>query len=105
MGAFEKVGFKPLFPNLDVSTKNEDSAQTIADKLFFARAHFAAIESSTILYVYCHKGYIGDSVKLENGYALALKKRIIFSEKTENTTFDGYPEAFISSDHLADLKQ
>lgn len=104
MKAFEKIGFEPLFPYLDVSDKNEDSAQTIPDKLLFARAHFKAIEQSAILYVYCPEGYIGDSVKLDIGYALALKKDIIFSHKTNNPTFDGYPLAFIPHDRLEQCK-
>lgn len=105
MNSFLYLGFFPLFPQIDVSEKDEDSAQNVKEKIAFARAHFEALEKSDILYVFCPDKHIGESVTLEIGYALALKKPIIFSHLTNNPTFDGYPLMCIPPERLAELKQ
>lgn len=75
------AGITALFPNLEYEIQ-EGSADFKAgqiQKVTFD--HFQAIETAGALYVICPGGYIGQSVLLEIGYAVALKKIVCFSEE------------------------
>ncbi len=76
-----------LFPNLN-SGENK-KALTIDTLKSLAQAHFEAIDNSEALYVLCPDGYIGNSVRLEIGYALGRGIPVYYSEATKDPVFDG----------------
>jgi len=55
------------------------------------RHHLSSIEKSDALIVCSPKGYVGASGMLEVGYANALNKRIIFTEKPEEFILNALP--------------
>ncbi len=73
---FNNLGITALFPNLEVTESPRDVQ---SQRRLFAE-HFAAIEAAQLLYVLNKNGYIGNSVKIEIGYALGKGKAVIFSE-------------------------
>ena len=99
----EKLGYQPLFPNLDYSSEDRDVALTIEEKNKLAWDHYRAVEEADAVYFILPGGYIGTSCKIELGYALALKKPIYFSEPTNDMGLDGYPKKFISLDNLIEF--
>lgn len=100
MKNFEKLGYIPLFPNLDYSLKNKNIILTAKKKKQLALDHYKAIEEADIIYFILPEGYMGTSCKIELGYAFALKKPIYFSEPTNDIGLDGYSKKFISTDNL-----
>ncbi len=105
MDRLRQLGQTPLFPNLELNPESEDSAQTIQEKNKFAWDHFKAIEESEAVYFILPAGYMGTSCKLELGYALALKKKIYFSELTDDIGLDGYITKIIALDKLEEFNQ
>lgn len=104
MKELKKMGYTPLFPNLDYGSENKDIALTIEEKNKLAWDHYRAIEEADAAYFILPGGYIGTSCKIELGYALALKKPIYFSEPTNDVGLDGYPKKFIFLDNLVEFK-
>ena len=100
MKKFESIGITPLFPNLDYSTENKDDANTIEEKKRLALEHYVAINEADKVYLITPDGYMGTSLKLELGYAVAKNKPIYFSEPTKDIGLDCYVEEFISIDNL-----
>ncbi|HBY21241.1 MAG: hypothetical protein A2Y24_00595 [Clostridiales bacterium GWE2_32_10] len=100
----ERLGFEALFPNLDYSEENGGVAESQDEKSKLAWDHFKAVEESNAVYFLLPQGYMGTSCKLELGYALALRKDIFFSEKTNDIGLDSYPKAFIDIDNLEYLR-
>jgi nucleoside 2-deoxyribosyltransferase len=100
MEDFEKIGIIPLFPNLDYSTENKDDANTIEEKKRLALEHYAAIDEADKVYLITPDGYMGTSLKLELGYAVAKNKPIYFSEPTNDIGLDCYVVKFIPTDNL-----
>ena len=100
----ERLGFEALFPKLDYSEENGGVAESQDEKSKLAWDHFKAVEESNAVYFLLPQGYMGTSCKLELGYALALRKDIFFSEKTNDIGLDSYPKAFIDIDNLEYLR-
>lgn len=95
-----EAGFVALFPNLDHSAGNEDAALTLEEKKRLALEHYAAIDEADAVYFLAPGGYMGTSLKLELGYALAKGKPIYFSEPTGDVGLDCYPAAFIGIESI-----
>lgn len=100
MKNFEILGITPLFPNLDYSTENKDTANTIEEKKRLALEHYMVINEANKVYLITPGGYMGTSLKLELGYAIAKNKPIYFSEPTNDIGLDCYVEEFITTDNL-----
>ncbi len=100
MGKFESIGIAPLFPNLDYSSENKDDANTIEEKKRLALEHYAAIDEADVVYLITPDGYMGTSLKLELGYAVAKNKPIYFSEPTNDIGLDCYVTDFINTNEL-----
>ena len=99
------LGLEPLCPNVDISSENRDVAETPEAKARLALEHYKAIDGCDIVYFIVPKGYIGTSLKIELGYALALKKPIYFSELTKDMAIDGFATGVISLDNLELFKK
>ncbi len=97
---FETIGIIPLFPNLDYSKENKDDANTIEEKKRLAMEHYLAIEAADKIYLITPEGYMGTSLKLELGYALAKNKPIYFSEPTKDMGLDCYAKEFIPTNNI-----
>ena len=100
MKNFEAIGITPLFPNLDYSSENKDDANTLEEKKRLAIEHYAAIDEAEKVYLLTPEGYMGTSLKLELGYAIAKDKPIYFSEPTNDIGLDCYVREFIPTDDL-----
>ena len=96
----EELGLEPIFPNLDYSEENKDDAHILEEKKRLATEHYEAIDGADIVYLITPDGYMGTSLKLELGYAIAKKKPIYFSEKTNDIGLDCYSVDFIPIDQL-----
>jgi nucleoside 2-deoxyribosyltransferase len=96
----EKLGFDARFPNLMNSDKNVSSARTISDKKKYALTHFRVMEKADVVYFIIQNGYIGNSCKVELGYALALEKPIYFSEKANDIDLDCFVKKIIPINKL-----
>jgi len=96
----KKLGQEPIFPNLDYSKENRDDANTLEEKKRLALEHYEAIDGADVVYLITPDGYMGTSLKLELGYAIAKNKPIYFSEKTNDIGLDCYPVDFIPTDRL-----
>jgi len=97
------LGIEPLFLNLNCNDKNSGKANTMTEKKRLALEHYIAIDKADIVYLITPDGYMGTSVKLELGYAIAKKKDIYFSEPTNDLALDCYVKKFISLDKLSDF--
>lgn len=100
MKDFEVIGITPLFPNLDYSTENKDDANTIEEKKRLALDHYAAIDEADKVYLITPEGYIGTSLKIELGYAIAKNKPVYFSEPTNDIGLDCYVQEFVPVSNL-----
>ena len=67
--------------------------------------HFNKIDESNSLFVVNPGGYIGNSVKVEIGYAKGRGKKIYFLEKTNQPELDCLADDFISVDNLHQLRK
>jgi len=103
MKKLARLGYTPLFPNIDYSPEDRDVALTIEEKKKLAWDHYRAVEEADAVYFILPKGYMGTSCKIELGYALALRKPIYFSEPTNDMGLDGYPKKIISFDNLIEF--
>ena len=100
MSRMQEMGLDPLMPNLYNSNENKDKSSNVEGKYDLAEDHFKAIQEADALYVITPNGYMGSSCKIELGYALALNKRIYFSEPTNEVDLDCFADKFISVDKL-----
>jgi nucleoside 2-deoxyribosyltransferase len=100
-----RLGFAPLFPNLNYSLENKGKEMTIKECNRLACEHYEKIKESDAAYFILPKGYMGTSCKLELGYALALEKPIYFSELTNDMALDGYVKKIIPLDKLSQFKE
>lgn len=98
------LGMTPIFPNLDHGSENKDYAETAEEKKQFALEHYAGIDEADAVYLLTPNGYMGTSMKLELGYAIAKNKPIYFSEPTNDIGLDCYVEKFIPLDGLGLFK-
>jgi len=67
--------------------------------------HLDKIDKSESLLVVNPGGYIGNSVKIEIGYAKGKGKKVYFLEKTNQPELDCLADDFISVDKLHQLKE
>lgn len=100
MEQLRHLGLKPLFPNVDMSSENRDVAETPEEKARLAQEHYKAIEESDAVYLIVPNGYIGTSLKIELGYALASNKPSYFSEPTKDIAIDCFATGIIPLDRL-----
>lgn len=98
------LGMTPLFPNLDQGLENKDYAESAEEKKRLALEHYAAIDEADAVYLLTPDGYMGTSLKLELGYAIAKNKPIYFSEPTKDLGLDCYVEKFIPLSDLGSFK-
>lgn len=89
--AFEKLGIEVLSPKSShVLDSNKDfvvlASDESADPETLERQHLAAIEKADALYLCNPGGYLGDSAKMELGWALALGKPIFRAAPLEDIT-------------------
>ncbi|HCC08235.1 MAG TPA: hypothetical protein DEP72_08790 [Clostridiales bacterium] len=105
MKELECLGFEAIFPNIDYTQENRDVAESIEEKSKLVWAHLKATEQVDAIYFILPNGYMGTSCKIELGYALALKKPIYFSEKTNDDGLDCFPKEFIKLEELDELKR
>lgn len=96
------AGHQGAFPNLDSPQSAEDDP---AVKRQLCEAHFQAIADADALYCLLPGGYMGTSVKIELGYALALRKPVYFSEATHDTGLDCLASGIVPLDALHLLPQ
>ena len=89
------IGITPLFPNLDYSTEDKDDANTMEEKKRLSLEHYAAIDEADRVYLLTPESYMGTSLKLELGYAIAKNKPIYFSEPTNDIGLDCYVKEFV----------
>ena len=92
---FEKAGFEVLAPKKSkiinpgeefvvLEGEEADSPKMIGDR------YLKAISEADILYLVTPKGYLGNSAKMELGFALALHKHIYCSEVVDDATLKLY---------------
>jgi nucleoside 2-deoxyribosyltransferase len=95
-----RLGFQPVFPD----GKSVPAGLSEPDwKAAMAREHYTAMREADAVYFVLPTGYMGTSVILELGYAAALGKPIIFSERTGDVALDHYPQAFVPVENLEKL--
>lgn len=104
MTLMNELGFHPLCPNVNQISENRDVASTPEDKKRMALEHYQAIEECDAVYFIVPEGYIGTSLKIELGYALALKKPIYFSERTNDIAIDSFATGIIPLNKLERFK-
>ncbi len=97
----EDMGIVACFPNLDSGVAKEDVTLDFMVRL--EQEHFEAIKNSEALYVICPGGYVGTLVSVEIGYASALGKPVIFSEKPKDLGLQALASAFIPLDDLGSI--
>ena len=98
MSIFMQNQIDALFPDLDF--KIPDSGMTLEVRKELQNNHFSKISSSEIVYVLTPDKHIGRMVSIEIGYAKALGKRIIFSQKTDNLDLDIFADDFLDVNNL-----
>ncbi|MGL1892181.1 MAG: hypothetical protein OCD02_11185 [Spirochaetaceae bacterium] len=93
MGLFKQNQIVALFPNLDF--KIPDSGMTTEIRKELQNNHFSKIRSSEIIYILAPDKHIGRMVSIEIGYAKALRKKIIFSHRTDQIDLDMFADNFL----------
>jgi len=96
---FKKLGIAYLLPPLNIPQEYETPEMT--QELVIS--HFRNIDKSTSILVVNPKGYFGNSVKVEIGYAKGSGKHIYFLEKSNKPELDCLAEAIIPLDKLYKL--
>ena len=94
------LGLNAVCPNIGDDNINQDKAETKKEKLKFAWDHYKKIETADAVYLINPDGYMGNSCKIELGYALACKKPIYFSERTDSIDLDCYVKKIIPINNL-----
>lgn len=72
-------------------------------KMALTREFLAKIRRSDAIYVINESGYTGRSVCIEAGYAAALGRIIILSERPEEGAVEALSDAVVPVDRIADL--
>ena len=86
---FDKLGFKVLSPKISKPINPEEEfvileSDVTADEERLEKEHLQAIKEASVLYVFNFDGYLGNSVRLEIGYAIGVQKPIYtYEEVTE----------------------
>lgn len=92
---FEKEGVEVLSPKkAKIVNPGEEFAILENDKTtdpkILEESHLEAIAKADALYVVAPQGYLGDSAKMELGFAYALRKPIYCNEKVDDITLKLY---------------
>lgn len=92
---FEKEGFEVLSPKkAKIINPGEEFAilesDETTDPKILEEGHLEAIAEADALYIAAPRGYLGDSAKMELGFAHALRKHIYCSEKVDDVTLRLY---------------
>ncbi|MEK7499671.1 MAG: nucleoside 2-deoxyribosyltransferase [Patescibacteria group bacterium] len=95
-----ELGLQPLCPNVDQISENRDVADSPETKKRLALEYYEAIEKCDAVYFIVPEGYIGTSLKIELGYALALKKPVYFSEPTKDIAIDTFAAGIIPLNNI-----
>lgn len=99
-----QLGINHILPIMDLP-KEAESSEMIPSLVF---NHFKKIDQADVLLVVNPGGYIGNSVKVEIGYAKGRGKEIFFLEKTGLDELDCLADMFIKIEdfgsHLGKLK-
>ena len=98
MRIFKQNQIEILFPDLDFIIPDSGMTGEIRNEL--QDNHFSKIRSSDTIYVFAPDKHVGRMVSIEIGYAKALSKKIIFSNKTEETDLDMFADDFLDIDDL-----
>ncbi|MDC7220975.1 MAG: hypothetical protein PQJ59_13655 [Spirochaetales bacterium] len=101
MMTFKQNQIEALFPDLDF--KIPDSGMTPEIRLELQNNHFSKIRSSEMVYILTPDKHIGQMVTLEIGYAKALGKNIIFSQRTDQLDLDMFADDFLDVNALINL--
>jgi nucleoside 2-deoxyribosyltransferase len=91
----------PYFPLKIEVPKNQETDQMIKN---YIDEHFEKIKKSDNILVINPGAYIGNSVKIEIGYAKALGKKIYYTEKTNQVELDYLADDFVSINELNKLQ-
>ena len=95
----EELKIPHLLPIMDLPKEMETPEMT--HKL--VQDHFDKIDKSESLFVINPGGYIGNSVKVEIGYAKGVGKKVYFLEKTNQQELDCLVDSFIPMNELRKL--
>lgn len=98
--ALEALSLAHRVPMMDLP-KDQETPEMIPT---FVREHFRKIDASDAILVVNPGGYIGNSVKVEIGYAQGAGKRVYFLEKTQVPELDCLAHDFIAMENLELLR-
>jgi len=98
--ALTEFGIIHYLPTMNLPKELETAEMT--PKLVYE--HFDKINEADAILVVNPTGYVGNSVKIEIGYAKGIGKQIYFLEKTNEPEIDCLADDFISLDKLNLLK-
>lgn len=98
----ERHGIGHMLPVMDLEKEQERGAEL---SRWLVKEHFGKIMGCKALLVVNPGGYIGNSVKVEIGYAKGLKKPVIFLERTGRDELDCLADFFISENELQKIKE
>ena len=91
-----------LLPEMDISQEQENELPELTPKLVFE--HFERIDKADAVLVINPGGYIGNSVKIEIGYAKGTGKRIFFLKETGHPEIDCLAEEILLEENFDILK-
>ncbi len=98
----KEFGMDALFPNLNDGTNKESLSR---DDLFLHMTeHFKAIDSAQALYVICPEGYVGNSVRVEIGYALGKELPVYYSQESTDPVLNGLYTKIVPLLKIGNLK-
>jgi hypothetical protein len=80
--------------------KEEETPEMTRELVY---GHFKKIDRCKILYVINPGGYVGNSVKIEIGYAKGAGKKIVFLEKTNLPELDCLADSVVGEKELEKL--
>ncbi|MHA2063915.1 MAG: hypothetical protein ACXABY_05970 [Candidatus Thorarchaeota archaeon] len=96
----EKTGIAHSLPVMDLE-KEDETPDMVPDLVY---GHFKKIDQCQTLLVVNPDGYIGNSVKIEIGYAKGAGKKIVFLKRTGLPEIDCLADSFIGEDELEKLR-
>ena len=91
-----------LLPEMDISREQENELPELTPKLVYE--HFEKIDRADAVLVINPGGYIGNSVKIEIGYARGSGKKVFFLKETGHPEIDCLAEEILSENKLSQLK-
>lgn len=98
---FVENNIDAFFPDLDF--KVPDLGMTLETRKELQNNHFSKISLSDVVYILTPDKHIGRMVTVEIGYAKALGKKTIFSQKPDNMDLDMFADNFLNVKELVCL--